>query len=86
MAGQSKLPNRCFPRALLDKQQAAAVLGRSPAYLDQDRRGPQTIPFVDCSRPGAQRKTIRYDPVDLEEYISARRQGPPRADEQPAAS
>jgi hypothetical protein len=68
-------------RALLDKAEAAAVLDRSLAYLDQDRRDPQTIPFVGISRPGAQRKTIKYDLRDLEEYIEARRKRPPRAAE-----
>lgn len=59
------------PDALLNVRQAAARLGLSKSTLDKMRaagKGPRFVKSTD--------RAIRYDPVDLERWISARRSTP----------
>lgn len=56
------------PDALLNVRQAAARLGLSKSTLDKMRgagKGPRFVKSTD--------RAIRYDPVDLDRWISARR-------------
>lgn len=56
------------PGALLNVRQAAARLGLSKSTLDKMRgagKGPRFVKSTD--------RAIRYDPVDLDRWISARR-------------
>ncbi|MBY0565975.1 MAG: helix-turn-helix domain-containing protein [Hyphomonadaceae bacterium] len=64
-ANQSSQPT---PDALLNVRQAAARLGLSKSTLDKMRgagRGPRFVKSTD--------RAIRYDPVDLDRWINARR-------------
>jgi len=56
------------PDALLNVRQAAARLGLSKSTLDKMRgagKGPRFVKSTD--------RAVRYDPVDLDRWISARR-------------
>jgi len=74
-----------YLRPLLDKKEAAKLLDLSVSFLDHDRCGLKSIPFVDLSKPGAIRKTIKYDPVDLSRWLDERRHGTPRVNVAPPA-
>lgn len=60
------------PGALLNVRQAAARLGLSKSTLDKMRgagKGPRFVKSTD--------RAVRYDPVDLDAWIAARRRGSP---------
>jgi predicted DNA-binding transcriptional regulator AlpA len=62
--------NQPPPDALLNVRQAAARLGLSKSTLDKMRgagKGPRFVKSTD--------RAVRYDPVDLDAWIEARRSG-----------
>ncbi|MBI3439292.1 MAG: helix-turn-helix domain-containing protein [Proteobacteria bacterium] len=65
---RSNQAKQSTPDALLNVRQAAARLGLSKSTLDKMRRahkGPRFVKTTD--------RAIRYDPVDLDRWINARR-------------
>lgn len=67
-APRSKQTTEQAPDALLNVRQAAARLGLSKSTLDKMRgagKGPRFVKSTD--------RAIRYDPVDLDRWINARR-------------
>lgn len=57
------------PGALWDEKTVAQFLGVSVEFLQQDRQGPQRIPFVKIGR------SVKYCPADVHAYVAGQRVG-----------
>ena len=68
MATPRRVTDQSAPDALLNVRQAAARLGLSKSTLDKMRGAGKGPHFVKSTE-----RAIRYDPVDLDRWISARR-------------